>query len=134
MAVTQLGYWKTLFNSVPWYNLIPDQTHLIVTAGYGTATGNNGGDIQTDNYVTAAGTADGKLVLAYVPATATITVDMTKLSGTITAQWFDPTNGTYQAVTGSPFANTGTHSFASPGTNGKNSAGDPDWVLVLQAN
>lgn len=130
VAVTQLGYWKALFNSVPWYNLVPDQTHSIVTAGYGTATGNGSGNIQTDNYVTAAGTSDGTLVMAYLPASTTVTINMAALRGTVTAQWFDPGNGTYTAVSGSPFPNTGTHNFASPGNN---SAGDPDWVLVLRA-
>jgi hypothetical protein len=129
-AATQLGYWKALFTSLPWYNLVPDQNHTIVTAGYGTPSGNGTGNIQTDAYVTTAGTSDGKLAIAYLPAITTIAVDMTKLSGTVTARWYDPTNGTYTTVTGSPFSNTGTHNFAPPGNN---STGDPDWVLVLQA-
>jgi hypothetical protein len=129
-AVTQIGYWKSFFASLPsWYNLVPDQTHAIVTAGYGTATGNGSGNIQTDNYVTTAATADGKLVVAYLPASTTITVNLAKLSGTATAKWFDPSKGTYTTVSGSPFANTGTHNFSSPGNNG---SGDPDWVLVLE--
>jgi Protein of unknown function (DUF4038)/Putative collagen-binding domain of a collagenase len=130
-AVTQFSYWKALFTSLAWYNLVPDQGHAIVTAGYGTPTGNGSGNIQTDNYVTAAGTPDGSLVIAYLPASTTITVDMSKLSGTVTAQWYDPTNGTYTAVSGSPFPNSGTQSFASPGNN---NAGDPDWVLVLRTH
>jgi hypothetical protein len=129
-AVRQVGYWKTLFTSLPWYNLVPDQNHRIVTAGYGTPSGNGIGNIQTDAYVTAASTSDGKLAMAYLPARTTITVDMTKLSGTLTAQWFDPTNGTYTSVTGSPFPNEGTHDFTSPG---RNSAWDRDWVLILRA-
>ncbi|HEY0341842.1 MAG TPA: DUF4038 domain-containing protein, partial [Steroidobacteraceae bacterium] len=128
-AVAQVGYWKTLMTSLPWYNLVPDQTHQIVTAGYGTYSGNGTGSVQTDNYVTAAGTPDGKLVIAYLPASTTLTVNMTKLSGAVTAQWFDPSNGTYTSIAGSPLANTGTRNFTSPGNN---SSGDPDWVLVLQ--
>ena len=128
-AVAQLGYWKSFFTALPsWYNLVPDQTHTIVTAGYGTATGNGSGNIQTDNYVTTAATPDGKLVVAYLPAGGTITVDMSKLSGAVNAQWFDPSTGTYTTVSGSPFANTGTLNFARTGNNG---LGDPDWVLIL---
>jgi len=33
-------------------------------------------------------------------------------------------------VSGSPFANTGSRQFNPPG---KNSAGDGDWVLVIEA-
>jgi hypothetical protein len=56
---------------------------------------------------------------------------MTQLSGPATAWWFDPSAGTYFTVSGSPFANTGTLNFASPGNNND---GDQDWVLVLQTN
>jgi len=129
-AVAQLAHWKALFLGLPWYDLVPDQTHGIVTAGYGTATGNGSGDIHTDNYVTAAATPDGKLVVAYAPATTTMTVDMTRLAGATAAQWFDPSRGTYTTVTGSPFPNTGMRDFRPPGRNG---AGDPDWVLILRA-
>jgi len=52
------------------------------------------------------------------------------LSGAVTASWYDPGNGKYVAISGSPFANAGTHFFTPPG---KNSVGDPDWILVLTA-
>jgi uncharacterized protein DUF4038/IPT/TIG domain-containing protein/collagenase-like protein with putative collagen-binding domain len=131
ISQTQLKYWGSFITSLAWYKLVPDQTHTVVTAGLGTASGNGSGNIQTDNYVTAASAADGSLVVAYCPASTTITVDMTKLSGAAMAQWYDPTSNTYQAISGSPFANTGTHNFPTPGHN---SEGDPDWVLVLQVN
>jgi hypothetical protein len=72
---------------------------------------------------------DGRLVIAYTPVSHSFTVDMTKLSGKAAAQWFDPANGTYQPVQGSPLVNVGTHQFTSPGSN---SAGDGDWVLLLE--
>jgi Putative collagen-binding domain of a collagenase len=53
---------------------------------------------------------------------------MSTLSGPVQAQWYDPAEGTYAPVAGSPFANSGTHSFAPPGRNGD---GDEDWILVL---
>ncbi len=65
-----------------------------------------------------------------MPTRRTITVDMTRLRGPVTARWYDPTNGTFSTISGSPFANSGTRNFAPPG---KNSAGDGDWVLVLES-
>ena len=112
-----------VFSSRPWYKLVPDQNHTVVTAGYGTF-----GD--TD-YVTTARSADGTLVMAYTPSAHTLTVDMSKLSGPVTAAWYDPNNGSYSAVSGSPFANSGSQNFATPGNN---SQPRPDWVLLLTTN
>ena len=89
---TDMSRLGTVFESQPWYNLVPDQGHTVVTAGYGT--------FGQSNYVTAARTGDGSLVMAYVPSSRTLTVDMTKLSGSVTARWYDPTNGIYTTVNG----------------------------------
>jgi len=123
---------KKLFEGRAGYDLVPDQDHSIVTKGYGTF----GKDDRTPggDYVTAARTADGKLIMAYVPSTGTkprtITVDMAKLGGPATARWFNPTDGTYHAIAGSPLANSGSREFATPGDNG---TGTNDLVLVLEA-
>jgi Putative collagen-binding domain of a collagenase len=69
------------------------------------------------------------LVLAYTPSVRPLTVDMSKLAGASSARWYDPTSGEYIAVAGSPFANTGTRQFQPPK---RNSAGDEDWILVLE--
>jgi hypothetical protein len=130
-AATQLNYWASAIGSLPWYKLVPDQNHTVVTAGYGTTTGNGTGNIQTDNYVTTVRASDGSFAVAFCPENCAITVDMTKLAGPATAQWYDPTNATCNFVGGSPFANSGKHVFSAPG---KNSAGDPDWLLVLNAS
>jgi hypothetical protein len=123
----QMGYVRSLFESRPWYNLIPDQTHTVVTSGNGTYT--DSGDMLSNDYLTAGRTPDGALVMAYMPSQRMITVDMTMLGGAAYGQWYDPSNGTYQPIAGSPFANTGSRSFTPPGTNG---VGDGDWVLVLE--
>jgi hypothetical protein len=128
-GVTQLQYMAGLFKALAWYNLVPDQTHSVVTIGYGNFS--SSGLFAGNNYVTTARTPDGTLVMAYLPATTTITVDMTKMAGPTTARWFDPTNNTFSTVAGSPFANTGTRQFTSPAAN---SSGDPDFVLVLEAS
>ena len=66
-----------------------------------------------------------------MPTIRTITVDLTKLSGPATARWYDPSNGAYTTIAGSPYTNTGTRPFTPPG---KNNDGDTDWVLVLNAD
>ena len=158
----QLGYMKSLFASKKWYDLIPDQAHTVVTAGYGWFSCLAGmalayfgkdplllkepsfiarqflrlrkylaiGSVTTNACVTAARTSDGSLVMAYLPTMRTIRVDMSKLSSMATARWYDPANGQYVELNGSPFANTGSKEFIPPGHN---SSGDGDWVLVLEA-
>ena len=124
----QMTLVKFLFAPRPWQNLVPDQTHVVVTSGYGTFA--DGGALGDNDYLTAARTPDGGLVMAYAPTVRTFTVDMTKLGGAAYASWYDPTTGTYDAISGSPFANSGTHDFTPPGSHGDGSA---DWVLVLEA-
>jgi hypothetical protein len=124
----QMPYLKAVFVSRPWQALVPDQNHSVVTAGYGTFT--SSGYVDDSDYLTAARTPDGALVIAYMPTTRAITVDMTKLRGATNARWYDPSRGVYQAIAGSPLANSGAHTFMPSGTNGD---GDGDWVLVLEA-
>jgi len=158
-GVTQLSYMKNLFVSIKWYDLIPDQTHSVVTAGYDSFSCLAGkvvayvgkdphpnlmaralarlrkywaiGSITANTCATAARTSDGSLVMAYMPTIRTITVDMSKLASVATARWYDPTNGEYANINGSPFANTGSRKFTPPGNN---SSGDGDWVLMLETS
>ncbi|MBM4085372.1 MAG: DUF4038 domain-containing protein, partial [Planctomycetes bacterium] len=51
-------------------------------------------------------------------------------NGPANARWYNPTNGTYAAVEGSPFANRGSRDFTTRGDNG---TGANDWVLVLES-
>jgi hypothetical protein len=60
----------------------------------------------------------------------TASVDLAKLHGPATVRWFDPASGELKVIDGSPFPNSGTREFATPG---KNAAGENDWVLVLEA-
>jgi hypothetical protein len=129
----QMAYVKTLFESRPWHELIPDQDHTSVTEGYGTlnppSKGANPYATKSD-YVAASRTPDGKLLMAYMPSLRTLTVDMTKLRGSAKAQWFDPSRGTFVVLDGSPFPNAGKRSFTPVGKNGD---GDGDWVLILES-
>jgi hypothetical protein len=128
----QFGYVTALFAPRAWFNLIPDTNHVVVTAGFGTFSAAADTSLVNNNdYATAARSADGSLVMAYMPTTRTLTVDMSKVSGPAVAHWYDPANGTYLSISGSPFANSGTRTF-SP--SGNNSDGDGDWILVLETN
>jgi len=120
-GAVQMRYLRALFDPRPWYALVPDQEHSVVTSGYGTFG-------ETD-YVTAARTPDGTLVMAYLPTPRTITVDMSRLSGTATARWYDPTTGTYTPI--GELANVGEQQLTPPDVNG---AGDGDWVLVIETS
>jgi len=124
----QVGYLKALFEAYRWYDLVPDQNHTLVTAGYGTFS--SSGTVTSSDYATAALTPDGSQGMVYLPSLGTITVNMARFSGTVTAQWYDPSNGTFTAIAGSPFSNAATHQFTPLGNN---STGYGDWVLVLAA-
>ncbi len=125
----QMLYASRFFAARPWYKLVPDDRHAVVTAGYGKFA--TRGSPNDNDYVTAARTPDGKLVVAYIPSVRAITVDMTKLSGRVRARWFDPSRGKYTPVAGSPFPNTGRRQFKPSGTHAD---GAGDWVLVLTAS
>lgn len=139
----QMGHMRRLLESLRWYQLVPDESHSVVTAGLGDfqdGNPNHGGPephaaahVAENDYVTAAATPDGTLALAYVPTLArAATVDLTRFAAPVTARWFDPTNGRFRAIPGSPFANDDpTHDFLPPGPNGDKAE---DWVLVLEAD
>jgi len=124
----EMKYIRQLLTTLPWQNLVPDQTHQIVTSGFGTYNAGNG-NLPTANYATTAWVTDGSLAVVYDPAGNALTVNLAKFSGPVTARWYDPSNGTYTAIAGSPFANSGSHVFSTPGANHD---ANPDWVLVLQ--
>jgi len=147
----QLKYMKNLFANRKWYDLIPDQDHVVMTGGYdavscfaGTMSTRIGeylmkhvlyrmrnyGLMASNNCAVAARSSDGSLVVAYMPTSRTITVDMSKLAGRTTARWYDPTSGEYADVNGSPFTNAGEREFTPSGAN---KSGDGDWVLVLES-
>jgi hypothetical protein len=56
---------------------------------------------------------------------------MSKLAGPARARWYDPANGKYLDAGDLPFPNAGRRWFTPPGAN---SAGDGDWVLLLEAS
>src|SRR4029077_2365321 len=124
----QFMYFKNFLNSIHWYDLVPDQSHTFLTAGYSTLS--DSGHIGDNDYATGLQTQDGTLGVVYTPTAHTLTIAMSNFVGPVTARWYDPTANTFTNISGSPFPNSGIHDFTTPGNN---SAGDPDWVLLLQA-
>jgi hypothetical protein len=105
---------KELFTSRPWYQLVPDDKHEVVVDGLGEFRGLD--------YLAAARTEDGATVIAYMPTSRDITVDMTKVAGKeAKAWWFNPRNGNSLSIGTVP--TLGKHKFAPPG--------EGDWVLLL---
>jgi hypothetical protein len=129
VGIQQLSWMNQLFAARDWHDLVPDRDHQVLTHGFGHFSKSD--SITTDTYATAAATPDGRLGMAYLPSIRKVTIDMSKFSGPVTTRWFDPTNNSFTTIVGSPFQNSGDKHFTPPGNN---SAGDGDWVLVLEAD
>jgi hypothetical protein len=123
----QMAYFKNLFQSRAWWKLVPDPTHQVLTSGFGRYE--EMGAIDRSDYATAALASDSSFMIAYLPSIRTVTVNMSKFSGRTIARWYDPSNGTYFTIAGSPFSNSGPQEFTPPGNN---SDGNGDWVLVIE--
>lgn len=119
-----------------WQLLAPDTTSVLVTAGRGTHASpiSSGGagtayTVNTDTYVTASRTPDtgsgSALAVIYSGKALNITIDQSKMVSGYTVTWIDP-------VSGATFAGTPGSTYNSTTARGNNSAGDPDWVLVLR--
>jgi hypothetical protein len=118
----QAIHFKNLFVGREWTSLVPDYGHRFITGGFGDLSPS------TTNYVSAA-INNGSLAMAYCPKASTIAADMSTINGLVEGRWYDPTNGTWKPIPGSPFENRGARSFFTPGSN---SAGAADWVLVFE--
>jgi len=111
----QLQYAYKFFNSIRWWQLIPDQKHTFIIDGYGTFT--------KADYVTAAITADKKQAALYMFKKQIVLADLTQLKGErITVQWFNPRTGEY--------LKEGTY---APDKVHFNPPTDEDWALLFNA-
>ena len=112
-----------LVKTIAWWQLVPSELNgmkRLVTAG--------NSDPSSTDYIAAAADPAGNLLVAYVPPAhnGTFTIDMTALSATAQARWFNPATSAYTTI--GNFAPTGTQVFTPPGDNG---SGYHDWVLLL---
>lgn len=105
-----------LFRSREHWKLVADLKHEVVTAGYGAGAA----------LTVTSRTSDGQTIIAYLPNgnTATVTVDMTKITsplGRAVCWWFNPSSGDATLI--GSYANSGTRDFVPPDSK--------DWVLVI---
>ena len=111
----------SLFATLPWWRLVPDDNGALVTGGAGSG----------QDRVVAAYTEASSLAILYVPSIRNVRLDLQQMSGPkVAARWYDPANGRFVDVPGSPFAAAGPHIFRPKGAN---SAGLEDWVLLLES-
>jgi hypothetical protein len=111
-----MSYLRRLFDSRNWSTLVPDASHVALTAGFGTSG-------QAD-YATAAYGSDGSSIIAYLPTSRTVTVSGSRLAGSaMTAWWYNP--GTGVATLIGTYPTSGTPTFTPPASG--------DWVLVVDA-
>ncbi|HVY05088.1 MAG TPA: DUF4038 domain-containing protein [Burkholderiales bacterium] len=116
-----MAHLNAFVRSISWYHLVPSGL-----GGMATLVTSGAGSLNGSDYVSAAATADGTLLVAYIPpanSAASIAINMSALGNVNRARWFDPTSGAFRSASGLP---GGT--FSLPAAN---AAGDNDWVLVL---
>jgi hypothetical protein len=124
-GANDLARLNAFIRSVNWFKLVPSGTsgmqQLILS-------GNSSPPSQ--DYISAAATPDGTLLVAYVPPArapgADFSADLSVISGNARARWFNPASGSFVAI--GTFPNTGAHLFTPPLDNG---TGYTDWVLVV---
>jgi hypothetical protein len=122
---------RQLVESLPnWNLLVPDTGNVFVTAGRGTrATGLTSGGAggtnygPADAYVAASLVADGSLAVLYCGQAFSVTVNQAKMQAGYSAYWVDP-----ESLVATPVTAAATYSSAG---RGNNSAGQPDWALIL---
>jgi hypothetical protein len=123
-AVGQLGRLREFFESLAWWELVPDESGDVIVAGRGEPVGGDAEvGVMADDHVTVARAGD--TLVAYVPTARTLTVDPTKPAQPPTARWVDPANAT------APPVEARIEPSGTVATPGRNSAGGQDWLLVL---
>jgi hypothetical protein len=122
---------RSFFISRRWDLLVPDYSHTFLTSQATDPT------IHDPTYVPAALTSDGTFGAVYYPGVPgdkpALTIDLSKMGGekgNSNIYWYDPVNGATRSIPDSPIANAGSRTFIPPE---KNSAGNTDWVLVIES-
>ena len=112
---------RALFAGIDWNSLRPDVDGAMIASGRG--------QWGERDYAVAARNSAGNLALVYVPTSRELNLDLSTMAGPCSAQWFDPTDGSYAPLTASPLPNSSSVVIPAPGNNGD---GDGDWLLLLQ--
>lgn len=107
--------------SIQWWRLVPDTGSSLLSSARGSGF----------SYVTVAKSSGPQdLALFYLPSGGTHTVVLSGFSGPVTVRRIDPASGASTTV--GSYAASGSQSFDASAW-GNNSAGDADWVMVIQS-
>lgn len=110
-----------LFAPRSWWTLQPDSSNTALIGGLSS----------DQDRAVAAVAADRSFAIAYLPSLRTVAVNLGQLVGPkVNARWYDPANGTYTTVAGSPFLGSGSQTFRPAANNSSNFG---DWALVLES-
>jgi hypothetical protein len=110
-----------LFTPRRWWTLEPDSSRMILTGGLRSGK----------DRAVAALASNRSFAIAYMPSIRMVTMNLDQFAGPkVNARWYDPTNGTFSRVAGSPFVASGSQPFRPIGNNAN---GFGDWVLVLES-
>jgi hypothetical protein len=114
VGATSMAKLKVFFESRPWFDLVPDFTHQVIVDGIGTIGG--------DDALTCAVLSDQSGLMAFMPSSRTITVDLLRISGTQSRGfWYKPVDGSVTSF--GPLDNTQQVQLDPPGPG--------DWALVI---
>ncbi len=107
-------YLGNLMRSREFWKMVPDISHTVATAGFGSG----------DTVTATSRVSDGQTIIAYIPNGNALTVNMSQITSASSAakcEWFNPRNGSTTAI--GTFANSGSQVFTPPDSS--------DWVLVI---
>jgi len=111
-----LRHYFSLFQSFPWYKIVPDPESKIIVEG--------AGEYAKNNYAIAGSDENGRFLIAYIPSGRTFKINTASLTGKkVNASWYNPRKGTSTLI--GKYKNPGVYSFQTPDEN--------DWVLVIDS-
>jgi hypothetical protein len=108
---------RKLLGGFSWWLLKPDISGKFLISGFGSGY----------DRAVAALAVDRSFAIVYLPSERPLMLDLGQLKGPkVAARWYDPSDGVFFGLVGSPFAAAGAQSF-------RPEAGSRDWVLVLES-
>ncbi len=126
-----MQHFQKLMNGLAWWTLQPAQRLIVNNRNQSYwSKFQRWLSSNADKRAVGAVAEDGSLAVIYLPSARSIEINLALLSSTnVTADWYDPTDGSYLSTETELHPN-GTQVFTSPE---RNSAGFSDWVLLLRS-
>jgi len=113
-GVNSLQHYFSLFQSFPWYKLVPDPESKIIVEG--------AGEYAKNNYAIAASDENSRFLIAYIPSGRAFKINTSGLKGKkAAASWYNPRDGVSKII--GKYKIPGVYSFQTPDEN--------DWVLIV---